>query len=158
MITGPPGYRSTYSRTEGYRLALEAAGIVYNPLLVEEGDWLYESGYQAMKRLLAKSVHLTALFAQSDQMAIAAMRALHEAGRSIPEDMSIVGYDDIPVAAYTYPPLTTIRQPMRGVGQQAIRLLIEAIDNPNAGKRELLLEPMLIVRHSASQARIPAQL
>jgi DNA-binding LacI/PurR family transcriptional regulator len=101
-----------------------------------------------MKRLLEKAPEITALFAQNDRMAIGAMRVLREAGRRIPEDVAVVGYDDIPVAAYCEPPLSTIRQPMREVGRVAVDLLLEAIENPQAEKREVLLKTELIVRES----------
>lgn len=86
-------------------------------------------------------------------MAIGAMRALREAGRKIPQDVAVVGYDDIPVAAYCEPPLSTIRQPMREVGQVALDLLLEAIENPQAEKRTVLLKAELIVRESCGGGR-----
>lgn len=146
MITGPIGWKSAQDRAQGYRLALESAGIPFDPLLVEHSDWSFESGYRAMERLLERAPHLTALFAQNDRIAIGAMRALREAGRDIPRDMAIVGYDDIPVAAYCHPPLTTIRQPMIEVGQLAARLLIQLVENPETERREVLLKPELVKR------------
>lgn len=147
-ITGPPTWKSVNDRLQGYRLALERAGIPFDPARVEHGDWSYEGGYCAMQRLLQKAPDLTGLFAQNDRIAMGAMRALREAGRRIPGDVAVVGYDDIPVAAYAYPPLTTIRQPMQEVGEVATRLLIEAIDNPDAEKREILLKAELVRRAS----------
>ena len=146
MITGPAGWKSVNDRTEGYNLALERAGIPFDASLIEHGDWSYQSGYEAMERLLEKSPHITALFAQNDQIAIGAMRALREAGRRIPDDVALVGYDDIPAAAYCHPPLTTIRQPMQQVGEVATRLLIEYINDPAAERKEVLLKTELIRR------------
>lgn len=146
MITGPAGWKSVNDRTEGYKLALSKAGIPFDASLVEYGDWSYQSGYEAMQRLLAKAPQITALFAQNDQMAIGAMRALREAGRRIPDDVALVGYDDIPAAAYCDPPLTTIRQPMQQVGKVATHLLIELINDPDAERKEVLLKTELIRR------------
>jgi DNA-binding LacI/PurR family transcriptional regulator len=149
MITGPSSWKSVKDRSQGYRLALKANGIASNPALVAEGDWSYQSGYAAIQKLLAHGKGFSAVFAQNDQMAIGAMRALRESGRRIPEDISVVGYDDIPAAEFSDPPLSTIRQPMRQVGATATRLLIEAIENPD-GKRgeQVLLKTELVRRGS----------
>lgn len=146
MIEGPPRWKSVDDRTEGYKLALAKAGIPFDESLIEAGDWSYKSGYEAMKRLYAKAPQITALFAQNDRMAIGAMRALQEAGRRIPDDIAIVGYDDIPVASYTNPPLTTMHQPMQEVGRVAARLLIESIEKPDVNKEIVLLKTRLVVR------------
>ncbi len=148
MITGPPGWKSVNDRCQGYRLALEQAGIPFDQSLNEHGDWSYESGHQAMERLLGRVPHITAIFAQNDRMAVGAMRALREMGRRIPDDMAIVGYDDIPAAAYSHPPLTTICQPMHEVGETATRKLIELIDDPDAEPEEILLKTELVRRGS----------
>jgi len=139
-------------RTEGYRVALERAGIPFDGSLIEHGDWSYEGGYEAMGRLLAKTPKVTALFAQNDQMAVGAMRALHEAGRKIPDDVAIIGYDDVPAAAYSHPPLTTVRQPMQQVGEVATRLLIELIKDPDAERKEVLLKTELIRRQTCGSS------
>ena len=148
MVTGPPDWKSVNDRSQGYRLALEQAGIPFDKSLVEHGDWSYESGYEAMGRLLERAPHITALFAQNDQIATGAMQALRGAGRRIPGDVAVVGYDDIPAAAYSHPPLTTIRQPMQQVGEIATRKLIELIDNPDAERQEILLKTELVHRGS----------
>jgi len=150
MITGPTTWKSVNDRTEGYKLALEAAGIAYDPGLVAEGDWSYTSGYQAMQEILASGA-CSALYAQNDQMAIAAIRVLREAGRRVPQDVAVVGYDDIPAAEYCDPPLTTIRQPMQEVGQVATRLLIQAIEQPGTARGEILLKAELVRRCSCGQ-------
>lgn len=148
MITGPSDWKSVKDREEGYRLALEEVGARFKRSRIEHGDWSYGSGHRAMKRLLEKAPHITALFVQNDRMAIGAMCALRQAGRRIPDDMAIVGYDDIPAAAYSHPPLTTIRQPMQQVGEVAARLLIELIGNPDAERKEILLKTELVRRGS----------
>jgi DNA-binding LacI/PurR family transcriptional regulator len=143
MITGPGGWKSVNDRTEGYRFALERAGIPFDASLIEHGDWSYQSGCEAMGRLLAKAPKITALFAQNDQMAIGAMRALYQAGRKIPDDVA---------AAYSQPPLTTIRQPMQQVGEVATRLLIELINDPDAERKEVLLKTELIRRQTCGSS------
>jgi DNA-binding LacI/PurR family transcriptional regulator len=148
MISGPRTWKSVNDRTQGYRLALEAAGLAVDPELVAEGDWSYPSGYQAMRELLARGVPFSALFAQNDRMATAAIRALREAGRRVPDDVAVVGYDDIPAAEYCDPPLTTIRQPMREVGEVATRLLIQAIEERGTTQGEVLLKAELVRRSS----------
>lgn len=146
MITGPQGWRSVRDRATGYRNVLDRCGIPYDPALVTAGDWSYESGYQGMKMLLERNRPLTAVFAHNDQMAMGAMYALREAGLNIPQDISVVGYDDIPAAAYYYPPLTTVRQPMLQVGEVAVRQLIELISKSVTEKRQILLKPELVRR------------
>ncbi len=151
MISGPSGWKSVADRTRGYQIALKAAGIPFKAALIAEGDWTYDGGYRAAQELLARAKPFTSLFAQNDRMAIGAMRALREVGRRIPEDVSIVGYDDIPVAAYCDPPLTTVRQPMREVGVVATRLLIQTIEQPEMARREdVLLKTELIQRDSCA--------
>lgn len=153
MIAGTPHWKSVTDRTQGFKLAVEAAGIAFDENRIEAGDWSYESGYEAMIRLLERAPDITAVFSQNDRMAIGAMRALRESGRSVPEDVAMVGYDDVPAAAYCHPRLTTIRQPMREVGALAARLLIELIDNPEGGEcHEVLLSTELIVRDSCGAA------
>jgi LacI family transcriptional regulator len=148
MIAGPAGWKSVDDRTHGYQLALGQASITVDPALVEYSDWSYEGGYSAMRRWFERDASFTALFAQNDSMAIGAIRALREAGLQVPGDVAVVGYDDIPAAAYNYPPLSTIRQPMRKVGEVATRLLIETIENPDAEKQEVLLKSEFIQRAS----------
>lgn len=149
MITGPSHWKSVQSRTQGCVMALEAAGLQHDPAWTEHGDWSYESGYWAMRRLLERIPHLTALFAHNDRMAIGAMRALREAGKTIPDDIALVAYDDTPAAAYADPPLTTIHQPMQEVGKVAVQLLLRMIEDPDIERKETLLKPYLVRRASA---------
>ncbi len=152
MIAGPSGWKSVDDRTYGYRLALEQVGVPVDPDLIEHSDWSYEGGYNAIQHLLERNLLFTALFAQNDSMAIGAIRALHEAGLRVPDDVAVVGYDDIPAAAYSNPPLSTIRQPMWKVGEVATRLLIETIENPDAEKKEVLLKAEFVQRASCGSA------
>jgi LacI family transcriptional regulator len=127
---------------------LQTAALELREGLVGAGDWSYASGYQALRQLLAGGAPFSALFAHNDQMAIGAMRALREAGKRIPQDVAVVGFDDIPAAEYAEPPLTTIRQPMREVGAVAARLLIQSIEQDEPPRGEVLLQPELIRRES----------
>jgi DNA-binding LacI/PurR family transcriptional regulator len=114
---------------EGWRSALTARGRERPAVLV--GDWSAASGYEA-GRALAADGEVTAVFAANDDMAIGVIRALTEAGRRVPDDVSVVGFDDIPVAAYVTPPLTTVRQPFDAVAREGLRLLVQAIEKPDA--------------------------
>lgn len=152
MITGNPLWQPARKRVEGYQRALADADIPYDEALVMPGDWSFESGGTASRLLLESAPHFTAIFAQNDQMAIGAIRALHGAGRRVPEDVAVIGYDDMPVARYYQPALSTISQPMREVGQIAARLLIEMIGDPHAEPREVLLKPTLVRRESTGNA------
>ncbi len=158
MITGPSSSTSVQYRSRGYKLALQAAGLAPNAGLLVEGNWSYESGYHAMQALLYRATYFSAVFVQSDQMAIGSIRALRDAGHQVPGDVSVVGFDDIPGAQYAEPPLTTIRQPMREVGELAARLLIESIEQQlDPVRREVLLKTALIARASCRRVDETAQ-
>jgi LacI family repressor for deo operon, udp, cdd, tsx, nupC, and nupG len=146
MIAGPAGWKSVQDRSQGYKMALQATGLSCDPACIEHGDWSYESGYLAMRRILERGALLTALFAHNDRMAIGAMRALREASKGIPDDVALVGYDDTPPAAYSHPPLTTIHQPMQEVGKLAVQLLLQMIEDPDIERKETLLKPYLVRR------------
>ncbi|MBP2326645.1 DNA-binding LacI/PurR family transcriptional regulator [Kibdelosporangium banguiense] len=128
-LAGPQRWYSARDRLEGWRAALTDRGA-YLPAVVE-GDWSAASGYE-VGRELAADQDVTAVFAANDDMAIGLIRALLEAGRRVPEDVSVVGFDDIPVAAYVTPRLTTVRQPFDAVAKQGLELLVHAIENPDA--------------------------
>jgi LacI family transcriptional regulator len=114
-----------------------------------------ETGYLAAKRLLERGEPFTALFTFNDVSAIGAIRALREAGLDVPEDVSVIGFDDIPAAAYNYPALTTIKQPLREMGRLAAEYLLRRISNGAQSEfpEEVMVEPELIVRHSTARAQ-----
>ncbi|PAZ16478.1 transcriptional regulator [Streptomyces sp. SA15] len=128
-LAGPRRWFAARDRLEGWRAALAAHGRTEPPVV--EGDWSASSGYAAGRELAADR-DVTAVFAANDDMAIGLVRALTEAGRRVPDDVSVVGFDDIPVAAYVNPPLTTVRQPFDAVAQTGLKLLVHAIENPQA--------------------------
>jgi LacI family transcriptional regulator len=126
-IAGPPGHRHATDRREGYGQALAEAGRAADPDLVVEGAFDERSGLVAAERLLAQGARFTALFCANDPMAYGAMLALHRRGLRVPQDVSIVGFDDQPHAAYTTPPLTTVRQPTIEMGAAAIKILLASL-------------------------------
>ncbi|MEU6200352.1 LacI family DNA-binding transcriptional regulator [Streptomyces sp. NPDC047061] len=152
-LAGPQRWYAARDRLRGWREALESRGRD-EPSLVE-GDWSAASGYAA-GRVLAADPDVTAVFAANDDMAIGLMRALAEAGRTVPDDVSVVGFDDIPVAAFVTPPLTTVRQPFDAVAQEGLRLLVHAIEKPGADLPPANDPPVELVLR-ASTAPAPAR-
>jgi LacI family transcriptional regulator len=152
-LVGPDNEECTLDRLAGYRQALAQAGLDFDPALTTSGDWSAPSGYQATQRLLATGQPFSAIFAQNDRMAVGSIRALREAGRRVPDDVSVIGFDDIPLASYFDPPLTTLRQPMEESGRQAARLLIETIQNLDRPPEQVLTHARLIERASCAPPR-----
>ena len=111
-------------RFDGYCDALRAAGIRPTKSLVEAGDFTDHGGQRAMAELLRRNPLLDAVFVASDPMALGALRALEQAGRRVPDDVAVVGFDDMPMAAYTHPPLTTVRQPLDQMAAAMAELLM----------------------------------
>ncbi|MFI0528484.1 LacI family DNA-binding transcriptional regulator [Streptomyces scabiei] len=152
-IAGPTGWTSADRRAASWRETLTRAGArVHEPLV---GDWSADSGYELGRRL-AGDRGVTAVFVSNDQMALGLLRALHEAGRRVPQDVSVVGYDDIPEAAHLLPPLTTIRTDYSSIGTMALRLLLRQLDGPEPTADEPERDPVvpveLIVRDSTAAA------
>ncbi|MER7564497.1 LacI family DNA-binding transcriptional regulator [Streptomyces sp. NPDC097941] len=147
-LAGPQRWYAARDRLDGWRAALTAHGRTVPPVV--EGDWSAASGYRA-GRELAEDPDVTAVFAANDDMAIGLIRALTETGRRVPEDVSVVGFDDIPVAAYVTPPLTTVRQPFDAVAQEGLKRLVHAIENPDADPLPTSDPPIdLIIRSSTA--------
>jgi DNA-binding LacI/PurR family transcriptional regulator len=149
-IVGPRDWPSAAARLEGYRDALREAGLAEDPTLVEYApDWGPESGRAAAARLLDRGVRFTALFAHSDLTALGAIRQLRLSGLGVPQDVSIVGFDDLPVAAFVDPPLTTVHQPMEEVGALAASLMLgQLLDGAAPAQERRLLPTSLVVRQS----------
>jgi DNA-binding LacI/PurR family transcriptional regulator len=146
-IAGPAEFLESRQRLAGWRQTLELAGI--EPLSPLTGDWSARSGYE-LGRQWSVDPDLTALFVANDQMALGVLRAMHEAGRAVPESISIVGFDDIPEAAYYMPPLTTVRQDFDEVGARALQMLLGMIDGEDESYPEARVPPRLIVRSSTA--------
>jgi DNA-binding LacI/PurR family transcriptional regulator len=149
-LAGPTGWTSADHRMESWQTCLEAAGAeVPAPLI---GDWSADSGYE-LGRHLARRPDVTAVFASNDQMALGLLHALHEAGRDVPGDVSVVGYDDIPEAAHFLPPLTTVRTDFAEIGTRSLRLLLSRLDGRSEPPRVDSLVPVdLVVRRSSGPA------
>ena len=146
-IAGPPEFLESTRRLEAWRRTVEAAGAEPPPPLT--GDWSARSGYD-LGRGLAANPQVTAIFAANDQMALGLLRALHEAGRAIPGDVSVVGFDDVPEAPYFLPPLTTVRQDFDELGSRSLRVLLRMIETGEAGPPAARVDPGLVVRASTS--------
>ena len=149
-IAGPETSFSAAHRAESWRETLRRAGIAPTPLL--RGDWTAESGYQH-GLTLGKRDDVTAIFAANDEMALGAMRALHELGRDVPADVSIVGFDDMEVAASFWPPLTTVRQDFAAVGRLSIRKLLAKVTNPASLPDATVVPTNLVIRKSTAPPR-----
>lgn len=148
-VAGPTDWLEARQRTAGWRATLEEAGADVPPPL--RGDWSPRSGYEA-GRVLARMPEVSAVFVANDSMAVGVLRAFHEYGRTVPDDVSLVGFDDVPEAAYFHPPLTTIRQDFGEVGRRSLALLLEQIETgPRPAKRHII-ETTLIIRNSTSPA------
>ncbi|AKU17980.1 LacI family DNA-binding transcriptional regulator [Luteipulveratus mongoliensis] len=151
-VSGPTTWVDTVGRTEGWRSALKAAGRDEPPILI--GDWSPESGHHA-GRVLADNPRVTAVFVASDEMAFGVLHAFVRAGRRVPDDISVVGVDDVPLAAYAHPPLTTVRQPFADVGARAVRRLVELMDSSD-DRAPTLIAPTLVRRESVGPPPAPA--
>src|SRR5262245_44370682 len=150
-VAGPSDWLEARQRIEGWTTALGEAGADVPPLL--SGDWSARSGYDLGQRL-ATVADVTAIFAANDQMALGILRALYEAGRDVPRDISIVGFDDQPEAPFFRPPLTTVRQDFNEVGRQSLLLLIGEINasTPRSSSR-VVVPPELKIRESTAPPR-----
>ncbi len=153
LISGLMQIASARERLEGYKAALADHQIAFDPALIAEGDFWQTSGYQAALRLLDLNPLPTAIFASNDLSAFGAMDAIRERGLSIPDDISIVGFDDIPQASLVHPKLTTVRQPLDQMGRVAVQMLLDQIENPSQPPRRITLATQLIVRDSCKPRR-----
>ncbi len=149
-ITGVPSLGISKERQAGYAEALETAGIGFDQRLVAIGTFSEDGGYRAARDLLLMSPGLTAIFAANDLTAVGALNAIAESGRRVPDDVSVVGFDDLRLASYTSPPLTTVRQPATRIARLASELLIGLTRGEEVGQMRHLLEPSLVVRSSTA--------
>lgn len=147
-VTGLPGISSSERRVEGYCAALEAAGIPIDPQLICVGDFEFQGGVQAAKQLLDLDTLPTAVFACNDVSAFGVIDTLQAHHIRVPEDVSVIGFDDIPSSAYAHPSLTTIRQPLFEIGRTAMDLLLSLIAGEQTTTRQIELATTLVVRDS----------
>ncbi|MGX1563484.1 LacI family DNA-binding transcriptional regulator [Streptomyces sp. NPDC055506] len=148
LIAGPPRLLCSRARLDGYRAALEGAGVALDASLVVPGDFRPESGFTACNTLLDLPEPPTAVFAASDQMALGAIEALRRRGLRVPQDMSVVGFDDLPEVRWSAPPLTTIRQPLADMGKLAARTVLRLTHDEQPDSPRVELGTDLVVRSS----------
>ncbi len=151
MITGPMVEDCCQDRRDGYLQALSDAHISPNTAWQVEGEWSAQSGYEAFKTLVNRGERPTAVFAQNDHIAVGVIKAAKEMGLSVPAELSVIGIDDIPLAPFITPPLTTMRQDFAAIGQEAVKLLLQAIHQPDAPKQNHVLPAELVLRKSTAQ-------
>ncbi len=152
-ITGPPGWVATEERREGYHAALEAEGIPLDPKLELEADFDFAPGAEAAAQLLGLPEPPSAIFAFNDSIAIGALRAARERGLRVPDDLSILGFDDVKYAGIAAPPLTTVRQPLADMGRTAVNLLIRLLERQSFETMHIELPTRLVVRESTAPPR-----
>jgi DNA-binding LacI/PurR family transcriptional regulator len=147
------GHQSDTERFAGYREALEQADLPFQPELVVHGDGRPEGGEQAMEKLLALCEAPTAVFCYNDMSALGALRRIRHAGLRVPDDVSVIGFDDLFVAQYTDPPLTTVRQPKRQMGRLAAETLLKLMAGATS-EVHIRVPGELIVRESTAPPRV----
>ena len=148
MLNGPHDFGCNRDRLEGYKSALQKAGLQFDPKLVVDSDFKESGGASAMTTLLATDPKLDGVFVANDVMAFGAMRALRNAGRRVPDDVAVVGFDDIPASAMTHPPLSTVRQPLYEMGRTAASMVMAAVRGESITKR-IELPTSLVIRESS---------
>ena len=149
-ITGPLDMAAGRDRHDGFREGLRAAGLELDDSLVASGDFSQESGRRAMAELLARRPDLDAVFCANDPMAAAALQVLRDAGRQVPDDVAVVGFDDSPVALSTIPPLTSVHQSPEEMGRAMVSMLLEQLSDPGVLPRHQVLPTHLVVRASSA--------
>lgn len=150
FIAGPSSSPICVDREQGYQLALQRAKIPANPALTAVGDFSIEAGERAIELFLSQGQTFSAVFCSNDEMAIGAMRALSAHGLRVPDDVSVVGFDDIRFARYTSPSLTTVAQPKNALGREAMTMMIELLNDPEVPPRKRVLSADLVVRGSTA--------
>lgn len=151
FIHGPDEQRAPHDRFSGYQQALTEAGIEFDPLLVAYGDDHYRSGFAAAQKLLNNNSYPSAIFCNNDEMAAGAMAAIFEAGLKVPHDISVAGFDNIPLAEQIWPPLTTAEQPIFEMAAQATTHLVKMLNGEKDFDRDLKIPTKLIIRKSTDR-------
>ena len=147
-ITGPRDMSAGRDRLSGYRDGLRAVGETIDPQLVVEGDFSLHGGFEAMRRLMRAAPDVDGVFAANDLMAVGAIQAVESVGRKVPDDVAVVGFDDVPLAALAQPPLTTIRQPIEAMGREMATMLLDQLDGRETSPRVVL--PTELVRRDSA--------
>ncbi len=150
IITGPADLLSARARLDGYRAALEAGGLVIDDDLCRWGNFHLEGGYAQAKLLFALPQPPTAIFAGSDLQALGVLQAAREQNLRVPEDLSLVGFDDLPISQWSSPPLTTVHQPIGEMASLAVKILIDSSKDRNLGEQRIELATHLVIRESTA--------
>jgi DNA-binding LacI/PurR family transcriptional regulator len=159
QIAGPSGWIPAADRIEGARRALaEYHAKPSTRYIVECPEWSIQDGYSAAHHLLTTSPDITALFCHTDSMAVGAYRALRELNLRVPDDVSVIGYDDLPICQFLEPPLASVRQPSQGLGQLLAHLVIAAIEHSEPVRQDMLVPAELVVRGSVSAPNLMREL
>jgi LacI family transcriptional regulator len=153
FIAGPRQLLCSRTRLDGYRAGLEAAGIAAEDELIQQGDFYHESGFACAGRLLELERPPSAIFASSDQMAFGAYEAVRQRGLRVPDDVSVVGFDDLPEARWSSPPLTTVRQPLSEMGTLAARTVLRLARGETIESLRIELATQLVLRDSCAPVR-----
>lgn len=153
-LTGPLSEDCSQDRCQGFYDALHEADIKPVPEFILHGDWQPQSGYEAMKQFEELGRFPTAIFSQNDQMAAGLLRAARDMGLKVPDQLSVIGIDDIPMAGYLSPPLTTLHQDFQEIGRQAAGLLLEVVNDVDTKSKQLRLPAKLIIRRSTGSLSV----
>jgi LacI family transcriptional regulator len=148
FVAGTPTLWSSRARLDGYRAGLDKAGLPFDPALVMDGDFGYEAGFRAGARLLELPDPPTAVFAANDQMALGVYEAVRRRAMRVPEDVSVVGFDDLPESRWSSPPLTTVHQPLAQMGTMAARTVLRLVNGEAVESLRVELATELVVRYS----------
>jgi LacI family transcriptional regulator len=151
FINGDSSLSTAKERRAGFEASVQSFGL--SPTSISEGIFSVDSGYMQTVSLLHNSQRPTAICAANDLLAIGAMRALFEADIKIPDDISVVGYDDINFASFIHPSLTTISQPVRSIGMESAQLILKRLSNPHGISQRINMTPKIIIRHSSTKPR-----
>lgn len=157
FIGGSERLQCSRARLDGFRSAIDEAALVARPELLAQGDFSHEAGERAMTRLLELPEPPTAVFGGNDQQALGAYQSIREHGLRIPDDISVIGFDDLPVARWTGPPLTTIRQPVANMAAYAMRMLMQYLDTGAFDTRRVELSTELVIRNSTAPPPDPSR-
>lgn len=150
VIGGPPRMMCSRARIDGYRAALEAAGVPVDPGLIREGDFHHEAGYEVGRELLRLPDRPTAVFTGNDLQALGLYEAARELGLRVPEDVSVLGFDDLPLTRWVSPPLTTVRQPLAQMAEAAARMVLDLGRGERPAATRIELATSLVVRGSTA--------
>jgi LacI family transcriptional regulator len=150
VVTGIESFGCTQERLDGFAEVFQGAGHPLDPRLVFEGDFTFDAGRLAVKQAIAAGIEFDAIFAHNDLSAVGAMQAAREEGRRVPDDIAVVGFDDVPAAAHAEPPLTTVRQPLREMGATAAQMLLDHFAGTPMYQAPNIIPTQLVVRGSTT--------